>query len=395
MWQGLSLRAVALPGHGSNSLGFLVRDGETPLGLFSGDLICDPGVLVNMYDLEKSYGATRLFALPAVLRGAAELGAGWFFPATGPPLADGPGRARELAARIEAFQEACRWESGDFEPVPRPEPNKIGRYAELAPGVYQITNFGNCVVLIDEAGHGLFVDPGPCDFEDPQEKRVADFHADLDRLEREAGLRAIDAVLITHFHGDHIDMVPEVRRRYPQCRVAAWDLVARVLQAPWDYPYACLLPWYNLGLEQILVDEVISGQTPWNWRGHTVRACHLPGHCYVHAGYLLTFRGTRLAITGDALQSRGEAGGMNHIMANHSVPDAREGVLKTYRVLERETVDLNVGGHSSWARGCAELYRESRRRVEHALDWLTPLVPDGDLPRAFRRPHCPRLDPDA
>jgi glyoxylase-like metal-dependent hydrolase (beta-lactamase superfamily II) len=259
----------------------------------------------------------------------------------------------------------------------------VGRYLQLHKGVYQLDNFGNCILLIDDQGRGLMFDPGPCDFESPN--RLADFHRDLDLLERECGLRSIDLALVTHIHGDHYDMAPELRKRYPGCRVGAWDLVARVMEAPWDYPYPALLPWYNLGFDHVGVDDILSEDTPYRWHDVVIRSIHLPGHCYCHAAYLLIFNGLRLAITGDTIQSRGDSDGLNFTISNHSVPDERSGILKAYRQMVAEQVDLNIGGHGSHFINCAALYAESLKRVEHALPYLRCLVPGGDLEAAFVR----------
>ena len=92
-------------------------------------------------------------------------------------------------------------------------------------------------------------------------------------------------------------MVPVLRERDPDCRVATLDLVAQVIRAPRNYPYAALLPWYNLGLEQVPVDIVLRERSVFDWHGVAIKTIHLPGHCYCHAGFLLTFNGLRLAIT--------------------------------------------------------------------------------------------------
>jgi len=155
------------------------------------------------------------------------------------------------------------------------------------------------------------------------------------------------------------------------------------MEAPWDYPYPALLPWYNLGFDHVPVDDVLSEDTAYSWHGVPIRSIHLPGHCYAHGAYLLTFNGLRLAITGDTIQSRGEAEGLSFIISNHSVPDGRSGILKTYRRMASEAVDLNLGGHGSHFVDCAAHYRESLRRIENALPHLCRLLPCGDLDAAF------------
>ena len=388
-WQDLVFEVVALPGHGRHHVGFILEQAGVPLAIFTGDLLCNPAKLVNLYDLEISYGGNALGSLPGILRALAERPIARYFPATGPVIADGPAQARELADAIDAYHAAASWSSGRHTPAPQPDYPKVGRYRQLHRGLYQIDNFGNCILLVDDEGRGLMFDPGPCDYESPTRKQ--NFISDLDLFERECGLRTIDLALVTHIHGDHYDMAPVLRERYPECRVGAWDLVARVIEAPWDYPYPALLPWYNLGFDSVGVDVVLREAEPFQWHDVTIRSVHLPGHCYCHAGYLLTFNGLRLAITGDTIQSRGGADGVGGFAcSNHSVPDALSGILKTYRQMVGLQVDLNLGGHGSHFSDCAGQYTESLRRIEHALPSLHRLVPEGDLETAFVRPCYPR-----
>lgn len=392
-WRGLSFEVIPLPAHGFYSVGLLLRrDGhDKPLAFFIGDLFRHGPTLVDVHNLESTYGGSALPILPDLLRRAAATAAPLFLPSTGPIIPDGPRQARLLAARLDDFHAALTWTSGRFKPRPAKPAPALGRYLRRAKGVYQINNFGNCIVLIDSRGRGLMVDPGPCDYETPgREQRFRD---DLALLERDAGLKQIDVALITHFHGDHLDMVPALRRRYPDCRVAAWDVVARVIESPADFPYACRLPWYNLGLDQIHVDDVLCRSRPYFWNRVRIDSLHLPGHCYAHAGYLLTFAGLRIAITGDTVQSRGHAEGLGYIISNDSVPDDRRGSILAYRTLLQHDIDLNLGGHGSHVAKPRPLYAECVRRIAHAQPFLRALVPDGDLDRAFFRPWFPRLAP--
>lgn len=390
-WQDLVFEVISLPGHSRHHVGFVLEIEGKQLAVFTGDLLRHPAKLVNVFDLESNYGGTAIASLPAVLRELAQRPVQRYFPATGPAIENGPAQALDLADAIEAYQAALGWRSGGFKPAPQPEYPLVGRYRQLHKGIYQIDNFGNCILLIDEQGRGLMFDPAPCDYVSPT--RVSDFHRDLDLFERQCGLKCIDTTLVTHIHGDHYDMAPELQRRYPGCRVGAWDWVARVMEAPWDYPYPGLLPWYNLGFDHVAVDDVLMEGTPYYWHDVAIRSIHLPGHCYCHAAYMLTFNDLRLAITGDTIQSRGDSDGLGFIISNHSVPDGNSGILKAYRQMAGEAVDLNLGGHGSHFAGCQAQYAESLSRIEHALPYLKRLVPGGDLDAACLRPGWERLSP--
>ncbi|MFZ4397996.1 MAG: MBL fold metallo-hydrolase, partial [Kiritimatiellia bacterium] len=63
-WQDLILEVIPLPGHSRHQVGFgLEMDGK-PLVIFTGDILCHPAKLVNLYDLEVNYGGTALATQP-------------------------------------------------------------------------------------------------------------------------------------------------------------------------------------------------------------------------------------------------------------------------------------------------------------------------------------------
>jgi len=221
------------------------------------------------------------------------------------------------------------------------------------------------------------------------QERVDKQNADLDALERECGLKTIDQILVTHFHGDHIDLIPALLGRYPNARVATLGIVADVIRAPHDYPYSCLLPWYNLGFDTVPIHDRLSLDEPFHWNAFQLDVIHLPGHCYAHAGYVLDFDGARIAITGDSIQNRGVASTIEHIISNHSAP-GMQGNLAAFESVNAFDIDLNLGGHGANFRSANALYEESIKRIRHAMPFLQAIVPDGDVERAFIPPRFPR-----
>ncbi len=382
--------AVALPAHSPYAIGWVLRRGDRVLAVFCGDLLRHPGTLVDLHHLEYGYGHTALAGVPAMLRGLAALGVPLLHPASGPAVATTD--ALVLADRIEAFLQAVAWRSPDWQDRPQLQPiDRLGRWQSMAPGIWQMDQFGNPVLLIRPDGRALMVDPGPCDFMNP--RRDADFAADLDRFHAERGLRSIDWALITHIHGDHVDQCATLRRRYG-CRVAASRLVAEVIAEPLRWPYPALLPWYGLGQEAVAVDAVVPEGGSWTWDGLDIACLHLPGHCHAHAGYMLDWAGERVALTGDVVQVRGEAMQLDlGCMANHSVWRDRPGTMTTCERLLGDGITLNLGGHGSQFRDCDAIYRESLMRMQHALPLLRALVPGGDLDRAMLDPCWPSPEP--
>ena len=384
-WLDLTLEILQLPCHGKYSLGFLLRKEDRPLAFFGGDLFRHPGVLVNVYNMQFNYHQTFLTSTPELLRQVAGLGVETFFPATGPLIPNGPQQACELADKIDAFLQSLTWQSDAFTELPVPEFPACGRFNRIAENIYQVNTGGNTIVLVDDEGRGLAVDPGPCDYESGMQERVEKQNEDFDALERECGLKTIDRILITHFHGDHVDLIPGLLDRYPNARVATLDIVADVVSAPHDYPYSCRLPWYNLGFDTVPIHDRLSLDEPYTWNDIRIDVIHQPGHCYVHAGYVLEFNGMRIAITGDTIKNHGAASTIVPRIPNHSAP-GKQGHQAALENVNQFDIDLNIGGHGANFRHANSLYQESIRRIQHATPYLRAIVPDSDIEKAFIPP---------
>jgi len=240
-WLGLTWRVVALPGHMNEAVGLVLEHNGDTLACFIGDLMQAPGVLVNLYDLESQYGGTRLPRLPGVLRTLVEdVATDVYLPATGPAIENGRDAARQLAERIETFLrtvEAPHEVPSGVELTPK---DTAGRFEQVAEGVWQMSVPCNAVLFVDGQGRGLMIDPGPCDYGNPE--REAAFADDLVALEQHAGLKTIDQVLVTHMHGDHYDLHHIVQQRYPGCRLGAWTPLARLIERPEQFPIRLRAP---------------------------------------------------------------------------------------------------------------------------------------------------------
>ncbi len=387
IWNTLTVEVIGLPAHGWFSIGFLIHQNDKPVVFFPGDLFRHPACLVNMYDLVTNYGGTCIKELPSLLRKIIAIGTKLFIPSTGDIMKDGPTEAEELAVKIENYLNSLNWESGHFTPGLEVKGKKAGSFIKVADGVYQDKGFGNTIILIDETGHGLIIDPGPCGYGSDiiLSKREAEFSKSLDFLEHYEGLKTIEFMLITHMHGDHYDMVPLLQRRYG-AKLASWHKIAEIIENPEAYAYSCLMPWYNLGINGINVDYHLQLGLGFEWNGIAIEVIHLPGHCYSHCGYILEFRGERLAITGDTIQSRGESCSLNFIITNDSDP-FNAGVLHALQNLYNKNITLNLGGHGSRFRECNAMYEESILRTRKALGSLEKLLPDKNYHKLFHAPN--------
>ena len=379
-WRGFRFRVLDFSVRNFYSVGFALERGGETMALFSGDLVESSGRLPDAHGFESNYAGLPWERIASTLREAAALKPAWMFPSVGGPVRDPASLLDSLAARVGDFQHFLQTPPQVF---PQKEPASFGRYHNHGDSVYQITNFGNTILFINSEGFGLMIDPGPCDYGNPSRKE--DFVADLKKFEAEAGLKAIDLVLVTHFHGDHYDLWPAVQQRYPECRLGAWGPVADVIEHPEDYPYPALLPWYDVGWKACPVDVKMTRQSPLLWHGTAIHTVHLPGHCLAHAGYWLDWNGRRILLSGDSIQTRGEADSLQMPGANHSIPGTEEGHAQAYRNVIPLGIDLNLGGHSSHFQDCREIYNASLERIEQTTARLMRLYPEKPPAEIFLR----------
>jgi glyoxylase-like metal-dependent hydrolase (beta-lactamase superfamily II) len=385
----IQLQAFSLPFHGPHSLGYkLTHQGQT-LALFAGAALQSPGKLVQVFTFESTYGFIRFKEISQMLGQLAAQNCDLTFCSQGPALPNTQSAIQSLQSAIHEFLAASTWRPPWFQTHRQEDGPEISGYHLRAPGVYQAKKHANTILLIHN-GCGLIIDPGPCDFENPH--RLQSFHKNLDHLHSHTPLRTIDTILLTHFHGDHLDLTPEIKSRYPAARACAWAPVAHVIQNPQLYPYACQLPWYGLPHITTPIDHAITTEQPLIWHGHPITPVYTPGHAKAHAAYIIDFAGHRIAITGDSIQTNGELAGIQCIPCNDSVLGGDSSIDISYKNLLNRGITLNLGGHGSWFTNCDYHYRAALERIQGAIPKLRVLLPENGLEQAFRPRWFPPLD---
>ena len=104
-----------------------------------------------------------------------------------------------------------------------------------------------------------------------------------------------------------------------------------------------------------------------------------------YAGSWLDWNGRRILLSGDSIQTHGEADSLQMPCANHSVPGTEEGHAQAYRNVIPLGIDLNLGGHSSHFQDCRDIYNASFERIEQTTDLLLELFPRKSSSEIFLR----------
>ena len=352
-WRGREFWCAETAGNSPGGMSYLLRDGNRWLG-YTGDVMLDGAVLHTWYDTEADYGFCKgiytLATAAAYLEGFAPLA---MLPAHGPPIP-------EAAPQLAAFQQKLRrlekvlkrgWECFTFAGCDQDRvsrPTVVPHLWQVSPHLYKVRGheyWVNFHMLVSDDGHALLIDCGL--FDRQHLDRVLD--GARDRL----GIKAIDAVLVTHMHGDHFLDAEHVRKTRG---AAIWthERVADLLERPLDYDYDALIPAYRErptgDIRSLRVDRVIRDSEVLRWRGHDLACDWMPGQtefaCCVHG----VIDGRRVAFTGDnVFGAPGDPAQHGHeaVVARNACT-VEEGYGYAGRYLHSIAPDLILGGHS-WA----------------------------------------------
>ncbi|MEX0670928.1 MAG: MBL fold metallo-hydrolase [Pirellulales bacterium] len=229
----------------------------------------------------------------------------------------------------------------------------------------------NFHMLVSDDGHALLIDCGLFD------RKFLDRTLDAagDRL----GIKQIDAILVTHMHGDHFLDAEHVRKTRG-CEIWTHERVADLLERPLDYGYDAMIPAYRErptgDIKSLKVDRVIANGEVIRWRGNDLAYDWLPGQtefaCCVHGEN----HGRRVAFTGDKIFGwPGDPAQRGHeAVVAHNSCMVEDCYGYAGRYLHGIGPDLILGGHC-WAIGnpgpLIERYRAASDELRAALADLT------------------------
>lgn len=329
---GLTLLVIPTPGHTVGSISLLAElDGKQMA--FTGDLIAAPGKVWSLAATQWSYnGAEGVTASIASLLDLKERRPDLLLPSHGEPIASPVEAIDLLVERLQRLLTLRR------DPVVVSE-LRTHAYERVTPHLLRNrTSHATSYVLLSDSGKALMIDFG-YDFT----KGLA---AGSDRASRRpwlytiAGLRrdfqidAIEAVIPTHYHDDHVAGC-NLLRDVEGTKIWAAESFADVLERPESYDLPCL--WY----EPIPVDRRLPLGRPLRWREYSITLHEQPGHTRYAVAIETVVDGTRVLFIGDQM---GHADGLdlNYVYAGGFELDDYRKSAELYRRLQPE---LLLTGH--------------------------------------------------
>jgi len=338
------MEIVSTPGHGKHAVTLVATVDEKKIA-FCGDLICGEGKLWNWFDCDWDYGPeTGQRTLADSSRRLRDVSADLLCPAHGEVI-------RQPAKALELLEENIRRVlTPPQEPAPEainfPEKDSAAEgWREVSPHIFQ-RKTGNDVVLVSSTGNALVIDDGLCIWE-PLEKRVAMHDAVFKQLKDALGIRKIEWIIPTHYHGDHTELIPHLAEK-EGARVVCLESIAGPMEHPEKYNLACPLPWYGTVSEKIHIDQKVPEDFVFEWHEYRLRFFHLGGQTWYHLGVEAVVDGLRTLFVGDAFWGTSKTA--QPVLCWNEAEPVGHGWIFALKRMIREKPDLLVCGHGSTLR---------------------------------------------
>ncbi|MFW6097383.1 MAG: MBL fold metallo-hydrolase [Chloroflexota bacterium] len=331
-FEGYSFTVWPTPGHTTGSISLLTTvDGQRLA--FTGDLIYGPGQVWSLAATQWSYnGAEGVAASILSLLSLKEQEPDVLLPSHGDPINDVDEAIDLLVERLWELLRERRQNPRLFELRQKP-------FEALLPHLlFNRTCMAYSYVLLSQSGKALFFDFGYDFFvggaagSDRASRRPWLYN--IEALKEQFGVTEIEAVVLTHFHDDHVAGV-NLLRDVEGAEVWAAESFASILEKPRHYDLPCL--WYDA----IAVDRTLALEETLRWEEYEMTLHALPGHTRYAVAISLEVDGHTVLVSGD--QYEGEGGLLwNYVYHNGFEVDDYVESAKLYR----ETApDLILTGH--------------------------------------------------
>jgi glyoxylase-like metal-dependent hydrolase (beta-lactamase superfamily II) len=398
-WHGRVFQCRDTRGHSPGGMSYLL---EAPGGLvaFSGDVMLDGARMHTWFDTEWDYGfAAGIQALRKSVASLAALPLLALLPAHGPPMLQPRTTLDEFGGKLRRLEPLyVRGYGVEVASVAYQDkvstPTVVSNVWRVTPHIYKFKrpyfwpNFG---LILADSGRGLAVDCGLLD------EKFLD--AALDGLREHFGLKTIDAVVISHMHGDHFLEAPHLRAKWG-AKIWALDNMVDKMEHPEWFDYSAPIQAYGKQnpdgsrLKGVSVDRAFKPGESFTWEGYQFTVDWMPGQTEFALCLHGQIDGRNVAFTGDNIfgdpddptQTGHEA------MVAHNSAILQEGYIYGAEFLTRIKPDLLVGGHSFVMDHPAAFIERYRQWSYQMRDAFQALSADADY-RYWFDPFWVRAEP--
>lgn len=371
-WGPYELLIYPTPGHTIGSVSLVGRvDGRKVA--FTGDLIHSPGKVVNLYELQYTYGSTdgvdfAIFSLSRLRELAPEL----ICPSHGEPFPSPEAGISDLITKMKGWMES--FSPGTSLTVEnRP-------YAVTPHLIASNQTTSSFYALISDSGKALFVDYGSAsgnyfgtlNAAAPVHDRMRFVEHTIPELKARYGLKSVDVAMPSHMHDDHMNGFPHLVRHHG-AKVWCYENMVDVFQNPRGYNLGCILA------EPVKIDRAFRHGERFKWEEFEFEVCHSPGHTEYQMAMFVEIDGARVAFTGDAFfpTPAGGAHQLRHnlIFRNWVENDSHLRSMKT--ILDHQPT-LVAPGHGKPFVGNKDDMEELNRRLKDQQKYFEEVIANPD-----------------
>ena len=352
-WRGRHLICLETPGNSPGALTYLLKTDSGTIA-FSGDVMLNRGKMHTWFDTEWDYGfAAGIKALRASVTRLSNTRPTLLLPSHG-PLIPNPehqlaGYADKLAHLEPLYLRGYDPEGGSVAYQDKvSHPTSISNVWQVSPHLFKFKrpNFWpNFSIILADDGHALVSD---CGLLDEQFLDTA-----LEGLRQNYGLKSIDALIISHMHGDHFLEAPHLRARWGT-PIWALDNMVDKMEHPERFDYAAPIQAYGKtnpdgsAMLGVHVDHALKPGEEFQWEGYRLKVDWMPGQTEFALCLQTRIDGRQVAFTGDNIfgdpDNPAQTG--HEAMVAHNSAILEEGYIYGAEFLKKIHPDLLMGGHS-------------------------------------------------
>ncbi len=346
-WRDHQIHCLDTPGHSPGSMTYVIRE-QGRSAAFTGGVIHDGARMTTWFDTEWDYGfAKGLDTLIGSVDLLIQQPLSLVLPSDGPTIQDPQAQLETYRDKLTAFRQSYVrgypvFNSTEQQRDSISTPTKVPLISQVTPHLYKLshkTAGKNFAIIVSDRGRGLILDCGL--FPVPMLEEI------IVGMREHMGLKQIDALWISHMHGDHFLLGPTLKNKYG---AKAWtlDRIVDKCEHPRRYDYAALVSAYGDGFDGMKIDKAFRDGETVQWEGYTIHVDWMPGQTEFGCCLWLELDGKRIAFTGDNLfgdPADPAQNGHEAVVARNSAI-FEEGYLLGSRYLKDLKPDIVMGSHS-------------------------------------------------
>ena len=392
-WNGHGFWCVDTRGNSPGSMSYLLKRGERWIAI-SGDVMLDGAKLHNWFDTEWDYGyAAGLYAIHNAASMLERYEPALLLPSHGPEVKEPADQLKKYQAKLKRLAKVYLrgYDLNSFAAADQDnlsKPSAVPHIWQVTPHLYKFKGpnyWPNFHMILADNGHALVVDCGLF------EKAFLD--KAITSMKERLGLKQIDAVVVTHMHGDHCLEAVHMRETWG-AKLWTLDLVNDKCQFPERFDYAAPIQSYGGTAAPFAFDRLFKNGETFQWEGFSFTVDWMPGQTEFALCMHGEIDGRRVAFTGDNIfASTLDPNQTGHeAVVAHNSGILEDGYLYAANYLHGLQPDLILGGHS-WVldrpEGLIERYRKCILELRESFQDLSI---DSDYRYTFD-PYWVRADP--